>query len=57
MLFKAEIAIISVMIVWTVVELIRAVIWEIEDIINNYKGKGGEEDVHGEDWQFDSKSS
>ena len=57
MLFKAEIAIISVMIVWTVVELIRSVIWEIQDIINNYKGKGGEEDVYGEDWQFDSKSS
>ena len=56
MLFKAEIAIISVMIVWTVIELIRAVIWEIEDMLND-KGKGGEEDVHGEDWQFDSKSS
>jgi hypothetical protein len=44
MLFKAEIAIISGMIVWTVIELIRAVVWEIEDIINNYKGKGGEEE-------------
>lgn len=50
LLFKAEIAIVSVMIVITVVELIRAVIWEIEDIINNYKGKGGEEDdVCGDD--------
>lgn len=50
-MFYLEVAIISLMILWTVVELIRSVIWEIQDIINNYKGKGGEEDdVCGNDW-------
>lgn len=48
-MFYLEVGIVSVMIVITVVELIRAVIWEIEDFFNN-KGKGGEEDdVCGDD--------
>lgn len=42
-MFYLEVGIISLMIVWTVVELIRAVIWEIEDMLND-KGKGGEEE-------------
>ena len=50
MLLKAEIAIVSLMILWTVIELVRAVVWEIQDILNNYKGKGDDNNVHGEDW-------
>lgn len=42
-MFYLEVGIISLMIVWTVIELIRAVIWEIEDMLND-KGKGGEEE-------------
>lgn len=51
MLLKAEIAIISIMILWTVFGLVRVIAWEIQDILNNYKGKGGDEDdVCGDDW-------
>lgn len=37
---RLEVGILVVFIIWTVFELIRAVVWEIIDILNNYKGKG-----------------
>ena len=50
LIIKIDVIVISIVGAITLFELARAILWEIEDIINNYKGRS-KEDVHGEDWR------